>query len=95
MSDYENMNPEDPSLIEQYKTPVASNSAVNTPGILALGVGGGGCNAVAYMSSQEVRGVDFVALNTDEQALAPMQVPTKILLGPKICGGFGSMADLD
>lgn len=90
MSDYENMNPEDPSLIEQYKTNVAPNTTVNAPGILALGVGGGGCNAVAYMSSQEVRGVDFVALNTDEQALAPMQVPTKILLGPKICGGFGA-----
>lgn len=80
---------EDPSLLARYSNaPVIGQST--PPTILALGVGGGGCNAVAYMATQGVKGVDFVVLNTDNQALQPLPVPTKILLGPKICGGNGA-----
>ena len=76
-------NAEDPALLASYK-----NDDLAT--ILALGVGGGGCNAVAYMTHQGVKGVDFVVLNTDQQALLPMPVATKVLLGPKTCGGYGA-----
>lgn len=81
--------PEDPQLIAKYH----NTSVEGTPAaakIIAMGVGGGGCNAVAYMHSQGVRGVDFVVLNTDSQALMPLPVSTKILLGPKTTGGLGA-----
>ena len=81
--------PEDPQLIAKYH----SSNADGTPAaakIIAMGVGGGGCNAVAYMHSQGVRGVDFVVLNTDSQALMPLPVATKVLLGPKTTGGLGA-----
>lgn len=84
------VDPEDSNLIEKYTNPAHQSDNPVTPTILALGVGGGGCNAVAYMSNQGVKGVDFVVLNTDRQALVPMPVATKVLLGPKICGGYGA-----
>ena len=83
------MYPEDPNLIEQYHNS-PDGSVPDAPTIIAMGVGGGGCNAVAYMHSQGVKGVDFVVLNTDDQALKPLPVATKVLLGPKLCGGFGA-----
>lgn len=82
-------DPEDPQLIEKYQRA----SAPETPGaakIIAMGVGGGGCNAVAYMHSQGVKGVDFVVLNTDKQALDPVPVATKVLLGPQTTKGLGA-----
>lgn len=82
-------DPEDSSLLARYSNS-AENSGPETPTIIAMGVGGGGCNAVAYMSRQGVKGVDFVVLNTDRQALIPLPVSTKILLGPKTTGGFGA-----
>ena len=69
-------NPENPALLASYKNSEAASQTV-PPTILALGVGGGGCNAVAYMTKQGVKGVDFVVLNTDQQALLPMPVATK------------------
>lgn len=83
------MEPEDPNLISQLhggNEPTLPDNAT----IIAMGVGGGGCNAVAYMHSQDVKGVDFVVLNTDLQALRPLPVATKVLLGPKLCGGLGA-----
>ncbi len=82
-------NPENPDLLASYKNSAAASQTA-PPTILALGVGGGGCNAVAYMTKQGVKGVDFVVLNTDQQALLPMPVATKVLLGPKTCGGYGA-----
>lgn len=81
--------PEDINLIQKYHN-VADESAPTSPTIIAMGVGGGGCNAVAYMHEQNVKGVDFVVLNTDRQALEPIAVETKVLLGPKTTGGFGA-----
>ena len=82
-------NAEDPALLASYKNADLPGQTC-PPTILALGVGGGGCNAVAYMTTQGVKGVDFVVLNTDQQALLPMPVATKVLLGPKTCGGYGA-----
>ena len=80
--------PEDLNLIEKYHN--GSEVMPENPTIIAMGVGGGGCNAVAYMHRQGVKGVDFVVLNTDRQALEPLPVATKVLLGPKTTGGFGA-----
>ncbi|MDI6632607.1 MAG: cell division protein FtsZ, partial [Thermoanaerobacteraceae bacterium] len=46
--------------------------------IKVIGVGGGGNNAVNRMIAAGVRGVEFIAINTDAQALAMSQSPTKI-----------------
>lgn len=81
--------PEDPQLIEKYHNNYTTPTP-ESPTIIAMGVGGGGCNAVAYMHSQGVKGVDFVVLNTDRQALDPIPVATKVLLGPETCGGLGA-----
>lgn len=79
---------EDTTLLDQYVK--QDNGSTQGNIILAMGVGGGGCNAVAYMSKQGVRGVDFVVLNTDKQALDPIDVQSRLLLGPQICGGLGA-----
>ncbi len=86
MTDYESENPDLINKLRASGEPLPGQA----PTILAMGVGGGGCNAISYMAEQKVEGVDFVVLNTDRQALAPIKVDTKILLGPKCCGGYGA-----
>lgn len=49
--------------------------------IRVLGVGGAGCNAIDHMIRERVEGVEFVAINTDAQALARSLAPTKVQLG--------------
>jgi len=57
--------------------------------IKAIGIGGGGCNAINRMVLQGVTGVDFIAMNTDAQALALSEAPTRIQLGEKLTRGLG------
>jgi cell division protein FtsZ len=57
--------------------------------IKAIGIGGGGCNAINRMVRQGVTGVDFIAMNTDAQALALSEAPTRIQLGEKLTRGLG------
>lgn len=61
--------------------------------IKVIGVGGGGSNAVNYMYSMGVEGVDFIVCNTDQQALALSPVPNKIQLGPALTQGLGAGAN--
>jgi cell division protein FtsZ len=61
--------------------------------IKVIGVGGGGCNAVARMAAQGLNGVEFYALNTDLQALSSCNVPNKLQLGVKITNGLGAGAN--
>jgi cell division protein FtsZ len=61
--------------------------------IKVIGVGGGGSNAVNYMFSQGIDGVDFVICNTDSQALTLSRVPNKIQLGPTLTQGLGAGAN--
>ncbi len=61
--------------------------------IKVIGVGGGGSNAVNYMHSQGIDGVNFVICNTDSQALALSKVPNKIQLGPTLTQGLGAGAN--
>src|SRR5207248_9963758 len=57
--------------------------------IKVIGCGGGGSNAVNMMIEAGVRGVDFVAINTDAQALLLSEAPTKIRIGDKLTKGLG------
>jgi len=58
--------------------------------IKVIGVGGGGCNAVARMVAEGMDGVEFYAMNTDSQGLSVCQVNNKLQLGAKITGGLGA-----
>ena len=66
------------------------DSGVN---IKVIGVGGGGNNAVNRMISTNIKGVEFVAVNTDRQALKKSDASTQIVIGEKITKGFGAGAD--
>src|SRR6202007_2185636 len=59
----------------------------------AIGVGGGGCNAVNRMIRAKVEGVEFIAANTDLQALKLSQAPVKLQLGAKLTKGLGAGAN--
>ena len=61
--------------------------------IKVVGVGGGGNNAVNRMISTKIRGVEFVAVNTDRQALRKSDATNQIVIGEKITKGFGAGAD--
>ncbi len=61
--------------------------------IKVIGVGGGGCNAVARMMSAGLAGVDFYVVNTDVQALNASSVPNKIAIGGKLTNGLGAGSD--
>jgi len=61
--------------------------------IKVIGVGGGGSNAVNYMFSQRIDGVNFIICNTDAQAISQSHVPNKIQLGPHLTQGLGAGAN--
>ena len=62
--------------------------------IKVVGLGGGGCNALNSMISlQQIQGVEFVAINTDAQALMVNQSPTKVQIGETLTRGLGSGGD--
>lgn len=61
--------------------------------IKVIGVGGGGGNAVEYMVTQTIEGVDFVAMNTDAQALKKSTATVKIQIGTELTKGLGAGAD--
>ncbi|HEY5714172.1 MAG TPA: cell division protein FtsZ [Candidatus Gracilibacteria bacterium] len=61
--------------------------------IKVVGVGGGGCNAINRMVSSDFANVDFIAVNTDAQALYHSQASTKIHIGKESTRGLGAGAD--
>ncbi|MHC9532853.1 cell division protein FtsZ [Dellaglioa sp. BT-FLS60] len=63
--------------------------------IKVIGVGGAGGNAVNRMIDENVSGVEFIALNTDVQALESSKAEVKIQLGPKLTRGLGAGATPD
>jgi cell division protein FtsZ len=58
-----------------------------------VGVGGGGSNAVNRMIAEGVGGVDFIAVNTDNQALLLSNAPTRVRVGEKLTRGLGAGGD--
>ncbi len=65
----------------------------NVTTIKVIGVGGGGGNAVNRMVSDGLQGVEFIEMNTDQQALAKNHAATKVQLGSKLTKGRGAGAD--
>ena len=63
--------------------------------IKVIGIGGGGSNAINYMYSKGIKGVDFVVCNTDSQALENSPVENKIQLGIDLTEGLGAGANPD
>ena len=58
--------------------------------IKVIGVGGGGCNAVNRMMDAGLKGVQFIAVNTDKQALNRCKAETKVQIGEKLTRGLGA-----
>src|SRR5260370_13202050 len=58
--------------------------------IKVVGIGGGGSNAVNRMIRSKLRGVEFIAINTDLQALAHSEAQTKMNIGKKLTRGLGA-----
>ncbi len=63
--------------------------------IKVMGIGGGGGNAVGYMLSSGIEGVDFICVNTDAQALKSARVKTGLQIGCNITKGLGAGANPD
>lgn len=62
--------------------------------IRVVGVGGAGCNVINTMiDSQQIQGVEFIAINTDAQALSINKAALKIPIGQEITKGLGSGSD--
>ena len=65
----------------------------NITNIKVVGVGGGGGNAVNRMVQSGLRGVEFISMNTDQQALFNSKATMKVQLGAKLTKGRGAGAD--
>lgn len=61
--------------------------------IKVVGVGGGGCNAINRMIEEKLTGVEFIAVNTDAQALLLSNAPRQVRIGDKLTRGLGSGGD--
>jgi cell division protein FtsZ len=73
---------------------MAKTSFVPNPArIKVIGLGGGGCNAITRMVREEIQGVEFIAMNTDAQALAITEAPVRFQLGEKVSRGLGVGGD--
>ena len=80
------------------KQPVKFLLEENAPSgavIKVIGVGGGGSNAVNRMIAAQVKGVEFIVVNTDLQALKMSNAPIKIQIGQKLTNGLGAGANPD
>ena len=74
---------------------LSDKGLVSTATITVIGIGGAGGNAVNTMISYNLRGVDFIAANTDAQALKASASPVKIQLGAEATKGLGAGSDPD
>ena len=73
---------------------MAKTSFVASPAkIKVIGLGGGGSNAITRMVREEIQGVEFIAMNTDAQALAITEAPIRLQLGEKLTKGLGVGGD--
>ncbi len=63
--------------------------------IKVIGVGGGGCNAINRMIVEGIQGVEFMAVNTDSQALLLSKAPIKVRIGEKLTRGLGAGGNPD
>lgn len=71
---------------------IRTNEADNTAKILVIGVGGAGNNAVNRMIEENIKGVEFIGVNTDKQHLKNCKAPVCIQIGEKLTKGLGAGA---
>jgi cell division protein FtsZ len=90
MSNLPNPNPPDNDLRIHYHDEIPHGARIKV-----IGVGGGGNNAVNRMIAANVVGVEFIAANTDVQALQMSNAPVKLQLGVKLTSGLGAGANPD
>jgi len=73
---------------------MAKTSFVTNPAkIKVIGLGGGGSNAITRMVREDIQGVEFIAMNTDAQALSVTEAPIRVQLGEKLTRGLGVGGD--
>ncbi|EKV56774.1 cell division protein FtsZ [Brachyspira hampsonii 30446] len=70
-----------------------NNSSSLDTVIKVIGVGNGGCNAVNRMIEEGLENVEFIAMNTDSQALSRSNAPTRLVLGDRVTQGLGAGTD--
>ncbi|MGZ3634551.1 MAG: cell division protein FtsZ, partial [Syntrophales bacterium] len=68
---------------------------ISSAKIKVIGIGGAGGNAVNTMISYNLKGVDFIAANTDAQALGASSSPIKIQIGAEVTKGLGAGSNPD
>lgn len=71
---------------------IKTNESDAAAKIIVIGVGGGGNNAVNRMIDEQIAGVEFIAINTDKQALQLCKAPTLMQIGDKLTKGLGAGA---
>jgi cell division protein FtsZ len=73
---------------------MSKTSYVPSPAkIKVIGMGGAGCNAITRMVREQIRGVEFIAMNTDSAHLEITEAPVRISLGEKLTRGLGAGGD--
>src|SRR4030042_728286 len=73
---------------------MAKSTFSNAPArIKAIGIGGGGSNAITRMVRESIKGVEFIPMNNDAQALALSESPVRVQLGEKLTRGLGAGGD--
>ncbi len=82
--------PETPQDAARVRVQAAADSGAR---IKVIGVGGGGGNAVNRMIDSQLRGIEFIAANTDQQALNKCRAPLKLQIGGLLTKGLGAGAD--
>jgi cell division protein FtsZ len=84
-----------PPSASDYQWGSARDDTLRQPQLRVVGVGGGGVNAVNRMIEAEVKGVEFIALNTDAQSLQQSEAHVTLQIGADITRGLGSGSDPD
>lgn len=77
----------------QPQNEINTEFSIKKPVLKVIGLGGGGCNAISRMMELGFHGVEFIAANTDHQALNNIPAPVKIQLGPRVTRGLGAGGD--
>jgi cell division protein FtsZ len=69
---------------------MSMSEVITLANIKVVGVGGGGCNAINRMMQAEIRGIEFISVNTDAQALGRIDADQAIHIGDKLTKGLGA-----
>ncbi len=92
----EDKNPEYPGPDEEFISETAEqvlDSLLYDANIFVVGVGGCGCNAVEYITDQEMESVKTIAINTDERVLGSLNADKQMLIGKEVTDGKGANGD--